>query len=420
MSEFKKTDRQTQAIDILAGPAKHIALSGGSRSGKSFLLMYAMIIRCCKEKSRHCILRLNFNHIKRSIFLDTFPKVMKTCFPGLKVDINKTDYIATFVNGSQIFFAGLDSGDRAEKILGQEFSGIWFNEISQIPYDSVQMALTRLAEKNGLNKKVYYDMNPSTRSHWSYFLFVKKLDPIDNVPLEKPDDYAYFTMNPKDNIENIDGDYLKLLESMPEKERNRFLLGEFNDESNGQAYYAFRREEHVQETSRFPGSLWGAEDFNCDPGTAVIFQYVNNKFYIHDEIYLNNSDTFKMAHEMKKRGYGGSSIIPDSTGGNRKTSGQSDFQILQDNGFKIISTYNPFVTDRVNNVNRLLSANRIIINPKCKKLINDLEKVSWKDNALDQKGANKHLTHISDALGYACWKLDPFTPTLKRVGLQDR
>lgn len=32
MSEFKKTEAQKLATKILAGPAKHIALSGGSRS----------------------------------------------------------------------------------------------------------------------------------------------------------------------------------------------------------------------------------------------------------------------------------------------------------------------------------------------------------------------------------------------------
>lgn len=36
MSEFKKTEAQKLATKILAGPAKHIALSGGSRSWQIF------------------------------------------------------------------------------------------------------------------------------------------------------------------------------------------------------------------------------------------------------------------------------------------------------------------------------------------------------------------------------------------------
>ncbi|MCB0419926.1 MAG: hypothetical protein KDD61_02970, partial [Bdellovibrionales bacterium] len=100
------------------------------------------------------------------------------------------------------------------------------------------------------------------------------------------------------------------------------------------------------------------------------------------------------------------------TGRNRKTSGKSDHQILKDNGFNVLPTHNPFVTDRVNNVNRLLTENRLRINPKCRKLINDLEKVSWKDNQLDKK-SDPELTHISDALGYFLYKLEPMSE--KRV-----
>jgi phage terminase large subunit len=192
---------------------------------------------------------------------------------------------------------------------------------------------------------------------------------------------------------------------MPEKEHMRFLEGEFTNDDDGAAYYAFDREIHVSETKQVPGSLFLGMDFNVQPMTCVVVQYFNNTFYIHDEIYLENSDTYKMCDTLIKKKYLGT-VIPDSTGKNRKTSGKSDHEILKENGFKIPSVRNPFVTDRVNNVNRLLTANRIIINPKCKKLIGDLEKVSWKDNKLDQK-TDPMLTHISDALGYALWHLEP-------------
>jgi PBSX family phage terminase large subunit len=348
------------------------------------------------------------------------PKVLRIAFPELKCKWNKTDYILELPNGSQIFFGGLDDKERAEKILGQEFSTLYFNECSQIDYSSIQIALTRLAEKNDLKKKAYFDFNPSTKSHWSYYLFEKKLNPIDDEPLINPDEYASFQMNPQDNIDNLDEEYIKLLEAMPEKERNRFLLGIFNDESNGQVYYSFRRDDHVKDIARQNGTLFLGMDFNVSPMTCVVGQLINNKFNVIDEIYLENSDTYKMAAELKARGYVGGRVCPDSTGRNRKTSGKSDFDILKEAGFVIESTSNPFVTDRVNNVNRLLSDNRIIISPKCKKLINDLEKVVWKDNKLDQSGDNKSLTHISDALGYWLWKLDPIGKIEALVSTQRR
>ena len=406
IQNFSKTTIQKKAIQLMISPAKFIMLYGGSRSGKSFIIVYAIIVRACKVKSRHVMLRQTFNSIKTSIWLDTMIKVLAIAFPDLTYKMNKTDYYLSLPNGSEVWICGLDDDKRVEKILGKEFSTIFFNECSQLSYNSVQVALTRLAEKNSLKKKVFFDENPPSKKHWSYWLFIKKIEPIDSEPLEEPDSYASMIMNPKDNMENIDEDYLKMLAKMPEKDRLRFLEGEFLDGSDGEAYYSFNRELHVADTGGVqPGTLFIGMDFNVHPFCGVIGQYMGGKFYIHDEMFLENSDTPKAIAWLKKHNYYGT-VIPDSTGKNRKTSGKSDFIMLKEAGYQISSTLNPYVVDRVNNINRLLTDNRIIINPKCKKLIGDLEKVSWKDNKLDQKGEAKMLTHISDALGYMCWRLD--------------
>ena len=91
--------------------------------------------------------RYRFNSIKASVILDTFPKVMRLVFPGVTYRLDKTDFYATFPNGSQLWFGGLDDKERAEKILGMEFATIALNECSQIPYSSVEMAITRLAQQ---------------------------------------------------------------------------------------------------------------------------------------------------------------------------------------------------------------------------------------------------------------------------------
>jgi PBSX family phage terminase large subunit len=407
LTEFKKTKIQVRAIkDVLSSPATHNMLYGGSRSGKTFITIYSLIIRACKFKSRQVILRLNFNHCKTSIWLDTLPKVLKIAFPDLPVEWNKTDYFITLPNGSEIWIGGLDDEARVEKILGKEYSTIYFNECSQIPYTSIQVALTRLAEKSGLKNKAYYDENPPTKRHWSYWLFIKKVEPIESKAI-RADNYQSILMNPVDNLENINDEYLDILNSLDERQKARFLLGEFLDGDEGNVYYAFDREKNVKEIDEKVkvGQIRIGMDFNVNPMTATISYYTNGIFYVFDEIYLNNSDTFKMANELKNRGYIGT-IYPDSTGANRKTSGKSDHEILRESGFYIESTRNPFVTDRVNNFNRLLGEGRVIISPKCKMLINDLEKVVWKGKDLDE-GKDKSLTHISDALGYTLWSLSP-------------
>ena len=166
MSDFLKTEKQKEAVRLLSSDTKHICLYGGSRAGKTAIILYGLIVRACKERSRHAILRQTFNSAKRSIWLDSLPSILNKAFPDLRVKWNKTDFFIELPNGSQIFVGGLDDKERTEKILGTEYSSLFFEEVSQISYASIQIALTRLAEKNGLRKKAYYAMNPPSKADW--------------------------------------------------------------------------------------------------------------------------------------------------------------------------------------------------------------------------------------------------------------
>ena len=243
------TEKQSQAQEILAGPATHIMLFGGSRSGKTFLLTRNVVLRALKApKSRHAILRFRFNHVKASIVLDTFPKVMGMAFPGVKYHIDKTDWFARFDNDSQIWFGGLDDKERTEKILGQEHATIYLNECSQIPQSSRDLATTRLAQsvvqkvtgmpREALKPRMYYDCNPPSKGHWSYRMFVEGRDPETKKPLQNPNDYVCFQINPRDNIENLSDGYIQTLAALNARMQRRFLAGEFADATPNALFHA--------------------------------------------------------------------------------------------------------------------------------------------------------------------------------------
>lgn len=241
------TAKQQEAQKVLTGPAKHILLSGGSRSGKTALLVRNTIARAIKAPgSRHGIFRYRFNAVKSSIVLDTYPKVMKLAFPGVKADVNKTDFFAKFPNDSEIWFGGLDDDDRTEKVLGKEFATLYLNEASQIPWHSRGIAVTRLAQQveqkiqgrapELLRTRCYYDENPPSKAHWTYKLFVQKVDPESKRPLDHPDDYAHFQIQPQDNAANIAPDYLDTLRGLSGRLQKRFLRGEFADATPNQLF----------------------------------------------------------------------------------------------------------------------------------------------------------------------------------------
>lgn len=241
---FKFTAKQREVQPILGGLATWIMLFGGGRSGKTFILVRTMIARALKAPgARQLITRYRFNHLKATVILDTFPKVMRTCFPELVKekdwDISKTDWYATLPGESEIWFCGLDDKERMEKILGFEFCGIYVNEASQVQWGGVQILLTRLAQKvfqvidgvigAALKLRFFFDCNPPSKAHWSFKVFKQKLDPDTKEALTVPENYTCFQMNPADNAENLSPEYMATLDGLSARMRRRFKDGEFAD-----------------------------------------------------------------------------------------------------------------------------------------------------------------------------------------------
>jgi hypothetical protein len=228
--DFKRTFKQKEATKILAS-ATEAALFGGSRSGKTFIIIRSILIRAAKTKSRHLVARFRFNHVKTSIWYDTLPKVLAICFPHLVVEYNKSDWFITLPNGSEIWFGGVDDKERIEKILGNEYSTIYLNETSQISYDAVTTLATRLAENSGLPLRFWYDFNPPSKKHWTYIYFIEGRNPVDLQPLV--DRIPYLIMNPADNLMNLAPGYMAILERLPKKQRDRFISGKFTLDIDG-------------------------------------------------------------------------------------------------------------------------------------------------------------------------------------------
>lgn len=231
---FKATEKQREALEVCR-QHKYTLLSGGSRSGKTFALCVFIVVRACRVKGRHAILRFHFNDCKQSIGMDTLPKVLDLM--QVRYTLNKADWVFTIQQtGSEIWIGGLDDKDRVEKILGKEFCTIYINEASQISYHAYQTALTRLAQRvEGVENRVFIDCNPPTRDHWLYALFKLHADPHNrNMPMPNAEAYGYLDMNPLDNVENLPDGYIDdVLSNLDERQRARFRDGEWLDRRLG-------------------------------------------------------------------------------------------------------------------------------------------------------------------------------------------
>ena len=250
--KFDKNPKQEPALQTML-THKYSILYGGSRSGKTFIIIFFVLFRALKRKSRHAILRFRLSHLEQSIIHDTFPKVAELM--GVKYKINQNKYYIELPNGSEIWYGGLDDKERVDKILGNEYNTIFLNEASQISYHAYMTVLTRLSQRvlktdkdgnplldeNGnemtVENRLIIDENPPSKAHWTYKLFFDHIEPKENILIKSPEKYGVIQMNPTDNVSYMGNDYLETLDNMPKEYRVRFRDGEFGDVELGTLFY---------------------------------------------------------------------------------------------------------------------------------------------------------------------------------------
>ncbi len=229
--------------------------------------------------------------------------------------------------------------------------------------------------------------------------------------------YANTFLN-KDSIDKLSEDY-------DPKFAKQELGGEFVI-FEGAVYYTFSRNENAgklalevaQYDPRLPIGL--CCDFNVDPMAWPMTQMRQRKdglkqVVVFDEIFLRNSNTEQACREFKARlpnHKAGIVLYGDATGAARHTdSNITNWKIIQNElkeypGVTMrVPTKNPAERDRVNAVNGMIcnskSDRRVLVHPKCKHLIGDLEQVSYKEGSVQiDKTKNLLLTHPSDSIGY--------------------
>lgn len=243
--------------EVLLSGARNCLLYGGSRSGKTFVLCLAIHQRALVAPgSRHAILRRHAVAARASIARDTYPAMIRAAASGVSPAWNETRGVFSYPNGSEVYVQGLDDQSAMEKVLGREFSTIYENEASEIPYSGHILLRSRLAQvahtsEGPLSQRIYCDLNPTTRSHWTYRLWIDHVDPESQQPVD-PDAYAWGTISPRENAANLSPDYLRDLETLPAAARRRFLDGEYQGDAPGALW---TRDRIVRVARRPDGAL---------------------------------------------------------------------------------------------------------------------------------------------------------------------
>lgn len=204
--------------------------------------------------------------------------------------------------------------------------------------------------------------------------------------------------------------------------------------SSTTAYYTFSDSTLTDVSYRQDAESYLAFDFNAGekPMATVLIQVIDGVNVAVREWVTPFTNTEAQCqaianwlHENQFKGR--LEVTGDYAGKRRESSASfSDYQIIEAalknfRGFQIRTRPTLSVKDRVASLNAMmLSATgerRFLVNRSCKALINDLQKVQWKENGVQLDESNDALTHVSDATSYFAYNYHPIDrkPTITTV-----
>ena len=410
-----KEDYFPHQWEFLTSKKKMNAYVGGVGSGKTYSFLHKTFINHITKKNKEGIsngwIIYPTYALAEEVFIPPFLDILAD--KGIQYDYNVSKHTIKTAYGNIRIFQMV----KPDKIVGVSLSYCGFDEFDISSYKYCEMAwnkaLGRMRDSD--NCEIYICTTPEGYKY-TYTEFVDKMN--KNKLLVHG--------NTKSNVYLPEG-YLKLLEENYDKNLLKaYRDGEFVNLQQGSTYHQFNRDSNIREVNydRSKPVRIGI-DWNVDPECAVLFQLYEQQpqIRVFDCISLTHSGsgdllTERMTYEIKSK-YPNSEYIayPDATGHKRGSSAMfSDIDLLMKAGFKVKAMKtNPRVIDRVNSVNKALDGN-LIIDPSCKGLINDLEKVVNKEGTRDIDKSNQNLTHMSDALGYAVhWEKPIIKPTLGSI-----
>ena len=189
-------------------------------------------------------------------------------------------------------------------------------------------------------------------------------------------------------------------------------------ESGNSVFYCFDRDKHVKELPDFykPDDGGRGEDihvcidFNVGLQCSSAFAIRGKQVHFLDE-FKGHPDTETLAISLSTK-YKGHKIYayPDPSGRARKSSapvGRTDFSILESYGIKCLAHVKaPAIVDSVAAVNRMLMTAAgdisMYVHPRCKGLIQSLERTIWVDKNPDTAAIDKSagVEHYSDGVRY--------------------
>ena len=391
--------------EFFASHAKYTAYGGARGGGKSWALRRKLVGLCLRYPGIRCLIvrrsypELISNHVEP--FLSEY---------GELITYRDRDKCMSFRGGSAIYLGYCSSERDTLRYQGQEYDIIAIDEATQISEYQFRVLSACLRGTKPFPRRMYLTCNPGGIGHaWVKRLFIDRIYREG----ENPDDYRFIQSLVYDNpvLRDADPDYVRQLESLPDKLRKAWLYGRW-DVFEGQFFPEFDPDFHVMKEPVIQNSLryFVAFDYGFDMLAALLIGYdCDENFYVEREICLPNLTLSEAAENvaiLAATRHAEYAVASPDLWNRRQDSGKSGFEIMS--GFCGMPTLIKADNRRVAGwrvLREKLAAREkgyVRISESCTELIRSLPALLCDKRVPDDASGEPHdITHAPEALRYA-------------------
>ena len=377
---------------------------GGFGSGKSFAL-------CAKA----LFLGMSNPGTTAMVAEPSFPMIRTVFMPAMELALEQWGVEFEFrVSPQPEWTLHLPTGDvkllavsaeNWQKVRGQNISFVLWDECDTSPQDIAgkagEMFLARM--RTGKVNQLAVASTPEG-FRWAYRTFVEEDGPDKRLIRVKTMDNPHL---PPDFVPSLERNY-------PAQLIKAYLEGQFVNLASCALYPDFDRIDHY--TDALPEereTIYVGIDINVGFCATVHLVRRGDAFHVFAEkVFRDTQQIAEGLAEMYRPWFNASQLVlvPDASAKQRSSAAasESDLGILKKAGHKVSPQQsNPLIQDRINAMNMLINADRLLVGNGCKNVIRTLEQHAYDDRGKPEKGGigADDLSHHGDALGYVCYRL---------------
>jgi len=269
---FRSTDRR-------------LLFYGSKGSGKSYTIADKILL----QPSLQSELAKKEIKLKIVVIRQSMPSLKRSCiellqeraeFLQIPYKLNKSDFVATFCNGSRIIFIGLDDSRSHQKLQSvTNVDMVWIEELPEIKEKVYENADLILRGGNGLYKQLIGTFNPVSTASWIYNRWwEQELEPIRK-------EFAFVEDN-----KFIDQEYIETLRNLKNTNPSLYkvyYLGEWG-RLEGVIYDNYEIVDCAP--VNFDEMFYGL-DFGFNNKTALVRIYLKDKTAYIEELFYESGWT---------------------------------------------------------------------------------------------------------------------------------